>query len=227
MSDYVDAIATDSERVAELAGQDRLGVAVPSCPGWTLADLIAHLGEVQRFWAANVRTANPAAAWPEEAPPMDGDDPAGWMRQSTAELLGALRAAADTDPCWTWWGNPATAGAVARHQVQEAAVHRWDAENAAGAPTPLTAAVAHDGVAEFLTIVLGNRAELLPGTVLLRSTDTAGEWSAGFNPDRTAIVEATASDLVLALYRRVTWSGLTVSGDAELAAELFGTADTE
>jgi hypothetical protein len=30
-------------------------------------------------------------------------------------------------PAWVWWHDDRTVGAIARHQVQEAAVHRWDA----------------------------------------------------------------------------------------------------
>jgi len=44
---------------------------------------------------------------------------------------------------------PSTSGAVAWHQVQEAAVHARDAQEAAGHAGPLPAVVAADGVQEF------------------------------------------------------------------------------
>lgn len=45
-------------------------------------------------------------------------------------MLDAMRAAGPDRGCWTWWGNsqaPETSGAVARHQIQEIAVHTYDA----------------------------------------------------------------------------------------------------
>lgn len=48
---------------AAVASAPSLDVQVPTCPGWTLFDLVKHLGEVHRFWAAVV-AAGPAAAPP-------------------------------------------------------------------------------------------------------------------------------------------------------------------
>ena len=47
--------------------------------------------------------------------------------------------AARITPAWVWWRDDRTVGAIARHQVQEAAVHRWDAQSAVGTPEPLAA----------------------------------------------------------------------------------------
>ena len=63
-----------------------------------------------------------------------------WLGWCTYTLLGALRDAGPDAPCWAWWGEPRTSLAVARHQAQEVAVHRWDAELAAGDVGPLPAA---------------------------------------------------------------------------------------
>ena len=43
-----------------------LELHVPTCPEWTLLDLVQHLGAVHRFWAAAVN-AGPAAAPPAES----------------------------------------------------------------------------------------------------------------------------------------------------------------
>ena len=42
---------------------------VPGCPDWSARDLIAHLGEVQRFWAQVIIAGKP------DAPPDDADVP--------------------------------------------------------------------------------------------------------------------------------------------------------
>jgi uncharacterized protein (TIGR03083 family) len=147
------------------------------------------------------------------------------MSESTELLLAALADAAEDSPCWTWWGEPGTAGAVARHQVQEAAVHRWDAESVVGTPAPLAPAVAHDGVAEFLEIMLDDEAEPPAGEVVFESIDTGGHWRAGRPGDASLLVRASASDLVLMLYGRVPASAVDSRGDLALLATLLGGAD--
>ncbi len=119
-----------------------------------------------RCSASGPRTCERAtrtARGPARLTPPTDDVLAGWLRQASASLCDALEAAGPTAPCWTWWGEPATAGAVARHQVQEIAVHTWDAEAVAASPDPLRRDVADDGVAEFLEIVLGSSADAAAG----------------------------------------------------------------
>ncbi len=214
--------------VVERWGADGLHANVPSTPAWTLRDLAHHVGEVQRFWAENVRGGDPATPWGGEVAMPADEALAGWLRQGTASLCDALESAGAGAPCWTWWGEPATAGAVARHQVQEVAVHSWDAEAVLASPGALREDVADDGVAEFLEIVLGSSAAALPGVVTLRATDTGGSWRvAGGGPGRRrAEVSGTASDLVLILYRRLPVSDCIVEGDPLLVASFLSLADT-
>src|SRR3978361_1369293 len=88
---------------SSLAGA--LDERVPGCPDWTGRDLLAHLGEVQRFWAPAVVAGKPEAA------PEDGDvperKPSGdlldWSERSTGALLDALRDAGPDRPVWSWW----------------------------------------------------------------------------------------------------------------------------
>jgi uncharacterized protein (TIGR03083 family) len=220
--DRTAAIRRDSARMAELAVSADLDARVPCCPDWDLRQLVTHLGEVQHFWAGCLRTRRADAPWSGRAPRPGNDAGLGpWMGAATDELLAALDEVGDDSPCWTWWGVPATAGAVGRHQIQEAAVHRWDAESAVGPAAPLDAAVAHDGVGEFLEVMLspgtaalrGAAPPELPGAVTLVSGDTDGRWTAGAGPGPVATVRAGASDLVLLLYGRVALSAVDVDGD--------------
>jgi uncharacterized protein (TIGR03083 family) len=229
MFDYLAAIAVESGRVAELVDQVSPESRVPSCPDWSFRELVVHLGLVQRFWGANVRARNPSEPHrsPDD-PPEAGADLAGWMRGSTAALLSALEEAGLDAPCWTWWGEPRTAGAVARHQAQEAAVHRWDAEAASGRePHPLEPAVADDGVAEFLEVMLGTAAASVPGPVTLVATDTGGRWQTGGAGGPGARVLAAASDLVLLLYRRIPRRDVYVEGDVAVLDALLAAADIQ
>src|SRR4051812_17418561 len=125
--------------VAAASGVD---VSVPTCPDWTLKDLVRHVGEVQRGWAVIVRAADPARRPSAE---QMGDreirgDLLEWSEASTAALLEALRQTGPDSPAWAWWAEeaaPRTSGAIARHQVQEAAVHAFDAQETAGQPESL------------------------------------------------------------------------------------------
>lgn len=143
---------------AAVAAAPTLDVPVPSCPGWTLFDLVRHLGEGRRKWAAVV-AAGPAPAPPprpmwESAVPRELEALLAWSAESTRQMVEALREAGPDRGCWTWWEgseSPPTCGAAARHQVQEVAVHTWDAQLALGSPRPLPDEVALDGVDEFLS----------------------------------------------------------------------------
>ncbi len=137
-----------------------LELKVPTCPEWTLLDLVQHLGGVHRKWAAAV-SAGPAADPPAEsasegagAAPQEREPLLDWSAASTRQLLDTLRDAGPDRGCWTWWGqseSPQTSGAVARHQLQEVTVHTYDAQITLGVPQPLPDEAALDGVGEFLS----------------------------------------------------------------------------
>jgi uncharacterized protein (TIGR03083 family) len=208
--DYDALTARDSELFATVLETGDLDARVPNCPDWALRDLGHHLGRVQRFWAAVVRSGvdeRPSFAEPEQ--PRDAAELAAWMRASTAEMLDALRAAPADQPAWVWWRDDRTAGAIARHQVQEAAVHRWDAQASVGTPEPLDAAGADDGVDEFLWIARQLRD---PAPITFVATDSGRSFATSDLP--TAVtVSASASDLVLLLYGRIPADATDVHGD--------------
>ena len=230
------------ELIAERSAALRSSIAgaldarIPGCPDWTGRDLVAHLGEVQRSWAANV------AAGPAEGPVAEEAikeiEPTGdlldWSERSTETLLTALREAGPGRGTWVWWGEPAVSGAVARHQVQEAMVHAWDADDAVGRAGALPREAALDGVDEFLETGLpfSGTWEHPPATIGLVATDGAGGgWRVVMGDERRlepgngtgdVVLRGTASDLVLAFYRRRGVDSLSVTGDRELAERFLG-----
>jgi uncharacterized protein (TIGR03083 family) len=223
------------------AAASSLEARVPGCPDWTLDELIRHLGGVQRFWAVVARLADTSA--PPTAEQRGDLDPQGdllqWSAESTALLVDALRAAGPESPAWAWWadsGAPMTAAAVARHQVQEAAVHAYDAEEAAGEPSPLPAAVAVDGVAEFVSVGMASLGKWphRPARVAFRAVE-GPSWVVDLSPagvqldpaaggEPVATVHGPASDLVLALYKRIPADAVRVDGDRAVFGELLAWA---
>ncbi|MEV5282472.1 maleylpyruvate isomerase family mycothiol-dependent enzyme [Streptomyces sp. NPDC051993] len=229
-----------------VAAASSLDAQVPTCPGWTLFDLVKHLGGGDRFWAAIVG-AGPADAPPAEATaaraalevPREREALLAWLSASTQLLLDALREAGPESGCWTWW--PAsqslqTSGGIARHRVQETAVHTYDAQLSGGAPQPLPLGVALDGVEEFLFTVCGtpsawphkptafdfHTAEGRSWRLTVdgdgaRSTRIPAPTATGEDSDAAgASVHGTASELVLYLYDRIPADSLHVDGDAGL-----------
>jgi mycothiol maleylpyruvate isomerase-like protein len=152
----LDAIGRHTRGLAEAAA-GHLDQRVEHCPDWSAADLVWHVAGVHRLWEFVARE-QPASqpSLPElQRPPDDEVVPA--LLTGLDVLLETLRAADPAAPCWTW-GLEENVGFIIRHQVQEAAVHHWDAVNATAAGSwqmrPLDAI---DAVEEFLTHSVGNR----------------------------------------------------------------------
>ena len=232
--DFSDVLRLIDERAtafsAAVAAAPSLDVQVPTCPGWTLFDLVQHIDVGRRFWAAII-TAGPAAgppAKPAPAAPREREVLLATLAASVRELLDALREAGPDRGCWTWWGgsqSPQTSGAVARHQLQEGAVHTYDAQLAVGAPQPLPEEVALDGVDEFLSTCCAGPYSwpYEPATVEYHATE-GSSWSLVLSadgvaatrtrtPGAAASLHGTASELVLALYGWVPLDSLKRDGD--------------
>ncbi|SDP65799.1 TIGR03083 family protein [Pedococcus dokdonensis] len=222
-----------------VAAAPDLDVDVPSCPGWSLFDLAEHVGQGRRRWATIVAAGpcdeRPAGTAPSESAPAPRDraELETWLAAAVGEFDAALRAAGPEAGCWTWWGDsqsPETAEGVARHQVQELAVHTYDAQLAVGAPQPLPEAIALDGVEEFLSTCVSTD-EVWPHEPLtLGFNATEGRaWRLDLSGDGAryarlgqeesvdvvsdAFVNATASDIVLWDYNRIALESLEISGD--------------
>ena len=213
--DFLAWIERDSETFASVLAGGDLDARVPGCPDWALRDLAAHLGRVQRFWAAVVRVgADTKPAHPEINPPADGPALADWMRAASHYLLDALRTTDPATPAWVWWRDDRTVGAIARHQVQEAAVHRWDAQSAVGEPEPIAQGAADDGIDEFVWI---SRQLRDPAPILLVATDSGRSFPvadpAVCDGPSTVTVSASASDLVLLLHGRIGPAAVRVDGN--------------
>ncbi|MFH1329490.1 MAG: maleylpyruvate isomerase family mycothiol-dependent enzyme [Actinomycetota bacterium] len=226
--DYPAAVRRDGFALAEAVEAAGPEAPIAGCPGWEVAELVWHLTEVHYFWAEIVAGG---VQDPETVPGLARPEgfPALLARYRTGvEHLAAVLAAADpAAPLWTW-ARQKDAGFVIRHQAQEMAVHRWDAEHAAGRAFTIEPALAADAADEFLEHTAARRregAQPVGGTVHLHPTDAPGEWTVAEDDAGALVVSrehvrgdaairGPASDLLLVLYRRLPPGVLETFGDA-------------
>jgi uncharacterized protein (TIGR03083 family) len=244
----------------EAAGRTAAGCGaapvVPSCPGWVITDLILHLGMVHRSVSRVIgeRLQQPpppddrswlglAEQWrgwlpPARAPHLSAV-PAGlldWFHDGAADLRERFGTVGPHERVWTWSADHSV-GFWARMQAVEAAVHRWDAENAVGTARPVDAALAADAVGlTFEALAPMRRAvgKAPPGhgeRFFFRRTDGPGSWAVQIDGDCVVLgapdgqydiqVSGTASDLALFLWQRAAAGELDIHGDMSLLSRYF------
>ena len=224
---------------------------VPTCPDWVARDLIHHMGGVHR-WAtlcvAEARTEPPSESLEEIAGGWPGDEELGdWLAAGSLALVAALEAAPSDLESWTFMPAPSPLAFWCRRQAHETAIHRVDAERAAGRTVThlsrCAPAFAADGVDELVTGFWPRRSATArtetPVTLGLGCTDAdsawvvtmgpegvrtaAGEDVAGTGAASSAAVRGTACDLYFTLWNRGGSESLSVEGDPAVLRE-FGEA---
>lgn len=231
---HLAALRRDADGLGSALGNIPLDTPVPSCSGWTAADLLFHVGQVHEFWTSIVtgqRSSPDGYELPER--PTDGQL-LGWYAARNEALIDALTDATDDQEVWTTAAdeNDWNVGFVLRRTAQETSVHRWDAELTAGNEYEIEPEAASDGIDEFLFHFLNTAGDPTPwdGSVHLHCTDVAGEWLVVPDDDDQPLVSrehakgaaalrGPASALLLALWRRVgvDHPDIDVVGDADVA----------
>jgi uncharacterized protein (TIGR03083 family) len=249
--DFLAHLRADSARFAEVLAPCDPAAPVPSCPGWTAADLLWHLGEVQSFWGTIVRDR---VSDPDDL--SEPDRPEGYagllafFRRSSQLLIDALTATPDDVAVWTWFAEDQSTGFVRRRQAHEALIHRLDAELTVSTVTDLDPELATDGVAEVLEwmydgIPAWGTSEGTGPIGRVATTDTGGQWLvqlgtwSGTSPNTGKIyagegsltilrdgeptfeVSGTARDLDAWLWNRPTLTDITRTGDCAGFEELI------
>ena len=157
---------------------------------------------------------------------------AAWLAQGCADLVAALAAAPGDLQCWTFLPAPSPLAMWARRQAHETAIHRVDAQLAAGLSLSAWApAFAADGIDELLSLFVPRRSTALhadpPVTLAVRCADIDASWllrlgehgvttslaSAGDRKAAACTVTGQAGDLYLALWNRAGAEELTIAGE--------------
>ena len=152
--EYLDQLRIEGGRLVT-AARAAPSVPVPSCPEWDMGQLLAHIEAIHR-WVAEILATKATARVTRIGV---GDDVgfadlAAAYDAGLAALVAAFEVTDPAEPVWNWSADaPAPAAFWFRRMAQETSVHRWDAEAAAGTPTAIDAALAVDGVDEYLGFV--------------------------------------------------------------------------
>ncbi len=247
--DFRAALLDQTRAFGELIASGDPDTPVPTCPDWTLRQLLRHVGRGNR-WAAQIisdrlsQELDPRQVRDGKPP----DDPQGaieWLNGGAALIVKAVDQVGSEARVWTFLG-PRPAGWWIRRRANEVAVHRADAAIALGADYDLPLELAADAISEWLerTCVEAKRHHRVPlafgQSVHLHATDDGlgptGEWTlvndedgVGWSHDHgkgSVALRGPAKDLLLAITGRRTPAdlGLEVFGDTEVWDKMLAAA---
>jgi uncharacterized protein (TIGR03083 family) len=231
VSALIDHLALNGPLLASAALEAGWDTAVPGTE-WDVRTLVTHVGGVHR-WATDIvatGSSDPdtAAGRAVGTGPGDGEL-IDWFRDGHLALLETLRAAPDELDCFTFLPAESPLHFWARRQAHETAIHRADAQAAAGDVVPFADLFAQDGIAELLHGFARRRANAVAhrATMGLDAVD-GSSWLITFGGERLeahetedligtdVTVRGLSSDLYLWLWNRP--SEAMVDGDEDVAA---------
>lgn len=227
--DYGAAIGAAATVLRANATSCPLDAPVPTCPGWTLSDLVVHQGMVHR-WASDRLTGLDGDAPGHEAAGRAAADLLDWFDDGATRLLDVL---SKTPADWDGWFFLRNASSPregwARRQAHETTIHAVDAMSARLGRPPsadevwFSPELAVDGIDELVTGFAPRRSTRLrsedPLTLELRATDADRQWTVHISPEPVRVGEngaaadadvtwsAPARDLYLAVWNRVDGAG--------------------
>ena len=233
--DFLDALEHNATAMADAAGRAAPDTPVPSCPGWLVRDLVRHTGGVHR-WATGYVGGPRTEMWDVDLDEVVGEWPSDadlipWLRSGVVRLVDVIRDAPPDLECWTFLRAPSPREMWARRQSHETAIHRADAELAAGSTVEFPASFAADGIDELLGCFITRRRRGpvwdRPARIRFTTDDAAGDWLVAVGPDGVTTtaagdagsdchVVAGASDLYQVVWNRRGPDAVTVSGDDSL-----------
>lgn len=239
--DFATALIAENAAFADLLRDADLSIPVPTCPEWTLEQLMRHVGRGDRWCAQIVAEQSMDFIDPRTVeggkPPAGRDNEIAWLQAGPRQLIDAVAATGADTAVWTFLG-PRPASWWIRRRLHEVVVHRADAAIALGVDYEVDPALAADAITEWLERVEiqadeegpagGDRPVADEHSIHLHATDSglgeAGEWTILGRPDGIAVeqghgkatvaLRGPARDLLLAVVRR--------RSAAEEGVEIFG-----
>jgi uncharacterized protein (TIGR03083 family) len=246
--DYPNALIEQNALLAEVVFAADLSTVVPTCPGWTLLQLLRHVGRGDR-WAAQIISDRVGADLdPRQVrdgrPPVDRPGARAWLEAGPRRLLRAVAQAGAETSVSTFLG-PRPASWWIRRRLHEASVHRADARLALGGDYCLAPELAADGIEEWLDRLVVELART-PGTALndgtgiaLHATDLDADsgwvirgladgisWQRAEDGSAQVHLTGSAADLFLALVRRRTVADGAIDLDGDTGVWLEWLAAT-
>src|ERR1700759_5001854 len=180
-SRYLDSLAADFALLRAAATAAGLDAPVPSCPGWTVTDLVRHTGAAYLPKTLPMRLGDSPGEqdWPDG---IGAQPPLELLDRTYAGLTAELTSRAPDSPAPSWYRPEPTVAFWMRRVAQGTLPPRLDAElaarAAAGHPvSPVADDLAADGVDEVLIRFLGYGSTVWPDQfALLRGPqlETAG-----------------------------------------------------
>lgn len=231
--DHIADLQRDGRALLDAARVAGLDAPVAACPGWNLSRLVGHTGKVLERTTILVREGLDTPPAPERFVRFPDDESVfDRFAEVLDDVVTTLSGAHLDAPCWNFTGTDLTCAFWIRRMANEVAIHRWDAELAAGTPRPIASERAVDGIDELLTVLLPYSAVLkspeTSGSFHLHCTDAEGEWLTVFTDGRPTTtrehakgdlaVRGPASPLFLWSWNRATvgTDGLESFGDPAL-----------
>lgn len=201
------SVLSDIEATAALL-ESAPAASVAHCPGWTVKDLARHHGGVLSWAEAIVRTGQPV--FEEHSAPDGPERLRDWYVDAAQRFIATVGELDRDRACWTFGRPPERVWFWIRRQALEATVHRWDAERAVGVEHRIRPDLAAVGITEVVDDLYPRQLELgrtqpLPAAFTLRADDIDQDWLIGStSTDKgRGVVEASASSLLLLLWRRI------------------------
>lgn len=151
---FLECLDADYRRMREVV-PGHLSDRVPTCPDWTVADLVRHVGAVYLHKVECMRAGGPLeTAWPP--PGLDDEEPVALLDRAYSGLTAEFIARDPSDPGGAFYDPDPSVGFWIRRMAQETVIHRIDAELGAGAAVaPVPDDLAADGVDELLKVFVG------------------------------------------------------------------------
>ncbi len=220
---YRSWLADEGRTLAAALDGDRTA-PVPSCPGWSIMDLVAHVGSYHRWAADLLQDTSQEPRAPYSLNPDPDVTLTDWYLDSLELLLMAVDTTDPDTPMWTVTVDQ-RAGDWCRRQAHDLAVHRWDAQHAIGQAQPVDPERAVDFIDELFEATLPYTLPFLgravpkaslalqsaDGTYYRRLDGTSERPRLSRTPrPADATLTGNPSELLLTLWRRTT---TTLSGN--------------